>query len=97
MKVAYPKAERAGEVQVAWELGRRMQHVETEGWKEGMEGQKDQRLEGREGVEEEGWMLPQSLHKAHAATPCNLLKEGICLGALAWAGCSKGCPHGALC
>lgn len=66
-----------------------------EGWKEGMEGQKDQRLEGREDVEEE-WMLPQSLHKAHAVTSCNLLKKGTCLGALGCAGLLQGvspwCP-----
>lgn len=71
-----------------------MQDVGMEGWKEGMEGQKDQRLEGREDVEEE-WMLPQSLHKAHAVTSRNLLKKGTCLWAVQ--SCSKGCPHGALC
>lgn len=59
----------------------------------GMEGQRDGRrdrgIEGwREGRTERkrAGCFPSPLHKAHAGTSRNLLKEGTCLGALAWAG-----------
>lgn len=40
--------------------------------------------------------FPSPLHKAHPGASCNLLKEGTCLGASAWAGELQGvfpqCP-----
>lgn len=80
------KKKGAGKVEAAWGLGRRMWGVEMDGWQEGW---RDRGIEGwTEGrMERKGaGCFPSPLHKAHAGASRNLLKEGTCLGALAWAG-----------